>query len=86
MSEVKLVAEFGNILRTLRMSAGLSQSQLAREVYLSNSQISRLERGNRRPDLQLVCRKFVPALRLKEADSRAKSLIMAAQRAQYPSI
>jgi len=41
--------EIGKTIRSLRLRLGLTQEKLALEVNISNSEISRLERGKRNP-------------------------------------
>lgn len=45
---------FGHVLRRMREQAGLSQPALAREVYVSQSTLSRMETGQRAADRALV--------------------------------
>ena len=44
----------GERLRTLRMSAGLSQKKLAEQLNVRHTTISRIEKGEREPSLQLL--------------------------------
>ncbi|WP_184727558.1 helix-turn-helix domain-containing protein [Saccharopolyspora phatthalungensis] len=44
------MSEFGQTLRRLREAAGLSQPQLARQAYMSQSSICRYENGKQTPD------------------------------------
>lgn len=40
-----ILIEFGNTLRTIRLAKGFTQEQLANELGVEISQISRIERG-----------------------------------------
>ncbi len=42
---IELLKQFGEHLKTLRLSKGMSQEDLANDADLSISQISRIERG-----------------------------------------
>lgn len=44
------VEEIGNNIRTMRLSRGWSQSDLAKVAKISQSSIAMYERGNRRPN------------------------------------
>lgn len=55
---------FGNILRTERKSAGLSQEALALRCNIDRTFISMLERGRRQPTLKTLF-KLSDALNLK---------------------
>ena len=50
------MAAFNEILRTLRKERGLTQQQLADKLGVSYSTVSMYERGNRRPDLEMMAR------------------------------
>jgi len=43
--EAGIITEFGTLLQTLRIEAGLSQRELARRTDLSHTYISKLEKG-----------------------------------------
>lgn len=47
---------FGEALREARLRAGLKQSQLARQLYVSPAQLCRIEKGERRASLELAGR------------------------------
>ena len=57
---------FGILLKHLRIRAGLSQQALAERVGYSVALISRLESGQRLPDLQIVKDQFLPALAISD--------------------
>lgn len=44
----------GNILRNMRLSAGLSQKQLGKELNLADTTISSYERENSQPDFETI--------------------------------
>ena len=51
-----LAARFGTELRLARMTAGLTQRQLARRAMVTQQEVSRVERGNERSTLETRCR------------------------------
>lgn len=48
------MSEFANNFKALRVQAGLSQAELARRLSVSKSTIGMYERGERRPDFELL--------------------------------
>src|SRR5579872_4146245 len=60
--------KFGELLRRYRMSAGLTQEELAERSGLSARGLSDLERGARRHPQPTSFRRLVAALRLSDAD------------------
>lgn len=44
----------GNILRNMRLSAGLSQKQLAEQLNVADTTISSYERENSQPDFEMI--------------------------------
>lgn len=66
---------FGEFLRQLRRRAGLTQGELAVIVGFSVAQISRLEQGERLPDVPMVVEKFLPALALDDEPRLAQRLL-----------
>jgi LuxR family maltose regulon positive regulatory protein len=79
-------ASFGALLRHLRRRARLTQRELAIAVGYSESQISRLEQGERLPDLAMLRAQFVPALDLaNEPAWVARLLELAAATHTVPS-
>jgi LuxR family transcriptional regulator, maltose regulon positive regulatory protein len=66
---------FGALLRHLRRCAQLTQRELALAVGYSESQISRLEQGERLPDLAMLRAQFVPALALTDAPAWVDRLL-----------
>ncbi|HEY2549844.1 MAG TPA: helix-turn-helix domain-containing protein [Streptosporangiaceae bacterium] len=74
-------AEFGTLLRVLRLRARLTQRELGLAVGYSEAQISRLEQAKRQPDPSVVAALFLPALRLSaepELAARLHELALAA--------
>ena len=59
-------ATFGELLRFLRLRAGLTQLELSIAVGCSGAQISRLEKNRRPPNLPTLLARFVPALGLAD--------------------
>jgi non-specific serine/threonine protein kinase len=74
---------FGQLLRTLRVAAGLTQEELAERGGLSPRGISDLERGARRSPHPATVRRLAAALRL-DAEDRA-ALQAAARRVRAPA-
>lgn len=66
---------FGELLRHLRRRVGMTQSQLALLVGFSIAQISRLEQGERLPDIAILMEKFLPVLALEEDPLLAQELL-----------
>jgi DNA-binding XRE family transcriptional regulator len=58
-------ATLGELLKYLRLRAGLTQRELSIAVGYSESQISRLEQNQRLPEAAILRARFVPALRLE---------------------
>ncbi|MCB2299865.1 helix-turn-helix domain-containing protein [Clostridium tagluense] len=57
MTSTNEIQTFGELIKALRMSRGLSLYDLEREVEISPAYISRLERGSRRnPTMEIVGR------------------------------
>lgn len=48
------MGNFPNVFKSLRLSAGLTQEELAAELKLSKSTISMYENGNREPDFKTL--------------------------------
>lgn len=46
--------KIGEALRLIRVLNGLTQKELAREIDLSDSYVSEVERGNREPSLTVI--------------------------------
>ncbi len=66
---------FGPLLKQLRKQAGMTQRDLGAALDYSESLISSLEKGQRRPDLQAVTERFIPALGLQDDPIAAAALI-----------
>jgi len=58
-------ATLGELLRYLRLRAGLTQRELSIAVGYSESQISRLEQNQRLPEAAILQARFVPAFQLE---------------------
>jgi LuxR family maltose regulon positive regulatory protein len=76
--------QFGDLLRFLRIRAGMNQRELAIAVGYSEAQISRLEKGQRRPDLDTIRATFLAALDLDAAPEWAERLIVLASGTSLP--
>ena len=59
-------SNFGDLLRFLRRTAGLTQLELSIQVGYSHAQISRLEQNLRLPDIPTIEARFVPALGIED--------------------
>ena len=66
---------FGDLLRFLRRRVGLTQTELARTVGYSHTQISRLEQNLRLPDIPAIQSRFVSALILEEQPKAVARLL-----------
>ena len=76
------MARFGQLLRQLRTSAGLSQEELAQAAALSTRTVSDLERGVNLTARNETARLLADALKL---DTRARAGFLAAARGSNPS-
>ncbi len=81
---------FGDLLKFLRRRAGITQRELSIAVGYSHAQISRLELGQRVPDLATIAARFVPALDLGKEPAVAERLLELAaaphEAAQVPGL
>lgn len=77
---------FGILLKVLRKRAGMTQGDLAAALNCSDTQISKLEKAQRQPDLEAVITHFIPALGLQDDPATAAHLIerAAAARGERP--
>ncbi|MEZ4663890.1 MAG: helix-turn-helix domain-containing protein [Caldilineaceae bacterium] len=66
---------FGPLLKQLRKRAGMTQRDLGAALGYSIALISSLEKAQRRPDLQAVRERFIPALGLQDDPASAARLI-----------
>src|SRR4030067_25203 len=66
---------FGDLLKFLRRRAGFTQRELSISVGYSHAQISRLELGQRVPDLATIAARFVPALDLGKEPGVSERLL-----------
>jgi transcriptional regulator with XRE-family HTH domain len=73
---------FGEFLRHLRRSAGLTQRDLSQAVGYSEAQITRLENGQRLPDLAALKGLFVEALDLRREPELSEQLVALAAKAR----
>jgi WD40 repeat protein len=76
---------FGDLLKFLRRRAGHTQRELSIAVGYSHAQISRLELGQRIPDLATIAARFVPALDLGKEPGVAERLLELAAAPQEAS-
>jgi TolB-like protein len=75
-------ATFGELLRYLRLRAGLTQTELSIAVGYSDAQISRLEQNLRLPNKSSIEARFLPALGLKNEPAARERLLRLASDAQ----
>lgn len=75
------VATFGDLLRHLRLSVGLTQQQLGAAVGYSRAHIARLENGQRLPAISAVKTRFPKALDLTSQPELVSRLISLAEAA-----
>src|SRR2546423_427012 len=78
---------YGELLKFLRLRAGLTQLELSIAVGYSESQISRLEQNQRAPDEAAVAARYIPALHLESEQvwaARLLELAAASQVAEPP--
>jgi len=65
--DLQYLKAFGLNLKKIRLSAGLSQEDLAHKADSVLSQIGRIERGERAPNI-LTVKRIAEALEVKESD------------------
>jgi len=53
----EIVRRFGNRLREVRLSMGMTQAELARRADVSVAYVGRLERGRAAPGIDLLARR-----------------------------
>ncbi len=63
---------FGELLRSLRQQAGLTQQEFGQAVGYSHAHVARLEGGKRLPDITAVRSLFVEALGLRPDSEQAR--------------
>ncbi len=73
------IKTFGEMLKHLRRRARLTQRELGIAVGYSESQITRLENGQRSPDPDIVEAKFIEALGLKLDSDSAREFVALAR-------
>jgi transcriptional regulator with XRE-family HTH domain len=82
----EIVARFGQRLREVRLSRGMSQSELAHQAEITTNYISRLEGGGAAPGIDLVARLAlalgVPLAELLPTTPILDDLAVARQRAK----
>ncbi len=76
-----MFGSFGELLKYLRRRARLTQADLAIAVGYSREQITKLENGQRLPELATVRALFLPALELDPHDAFAAQLVRLADAA-----
>jgi TolB-like protein/DNA-binding XRE family transcriptional regulator len=74
---------FGELLRFLRIRAGLTQTELSIAVGCSDAQISRLEQDRRLPNVAAVEARFLPALSLGREPAARNRLLRLAEDALH---
>lgn len=67
MLDKKLLTQFGEKLRDIRVSRDVSQEDLALTVGFDRTYISLLERGKRNPSLRAIC-KIAAELRVQPSE------------------
>ena len=80
-TDMESFTTFGDLLKYLRRRARMTQRELGIAVGYSESQITRLESGQREPDAIMVEHQFVEALDLKRDPEAANRLIALAKNA-----
>ncbi|MCL5994569.1 MAG: helix-turn-helix domain-containing protein, partial [Chloroflexi bacterium] len=75
VSAMESISSFGELLKYRRWRAGLTQCALGVATGYSESQIARLENGQRLPDVLAVKTYFVDALGLRLEPALAKRLV-----------
>jgi WD40 repeat protein/transcriptional regulator with XRE-family HTH domain len=73
---------FGDLLKYLRRREHLTQLELSIAVGYSETQIGKLEKNQRRPDLTAIKALFIPALHLEEEPGLIDHLLKLAQSAR----
>jgi len=73
---------FGDLLKYLRRRQRLTQLELSIAVGYSESQITRLEKNQRLPDIAAVKALFVPALHLEDEPELTKHFLQLAESAR----
>ena len=73
---------FGDLLKYLRRRQRLTQLELSIAVGYSESQITRLEKNQRLPDLTALKALFIPALQLEEEPQLAARFMELAQKSR----
>lgn len=56
MLDEKILSQFGEKLRDVRLSKNVSQEALALSIGYDRTYVSLLERGKRNPSLRAICR------------------------------
>ena len=80
MQPSQTIDRFGDMLKFLRRRARVTQMELGIAVGYDSAHISRLENGQRLPDLATLAALFVPALDLQDEPGFAARLIELAKR------
>ena len=82
MQTLQTIDNFGALLKFLRRRAQLTQMELGIAVGYNEAHISRLENGQRLPDLAVLAALFIPALDLQDEHDLATQLLELARRAR----
>ena len=80
MQPSQTIDTFGAMLKFLRRRARLTQMELGAAVGYNEAHISRLENGQRLPDLASLAALFVPALDLQDEPGFGARLLELAER------
>ncbi len=83
-ANVESLTTFGELLRYLRRRAGLTLKELGAAVGYSESQVARLEGGQRLPDVLAIKTQFAEALRLQTEPQLLQHLVKLATVAHPP--
>jgi ATP/maltotriose-dependent transcriptional regulator MalT len=82
MQPLRTIDTFGAMLKFLRRRARLTQMELGIAVGYNEAHISRLENGQRLPDMAALAALFIPALDLQEEPELAARLLELAGRSR----
>src|SRR5215471_9597869 len=79
-------SSFGDLLKHLRLRAGLTQRELATALGYNFAHLSRLEHNQRIPDSATVKALFISALGLEDEPAWSTRLLQLSQAARSPRI
>src|SRR5215212_9225785 len=77
---------FGDLLKYLRRRERLTQLELSILVGYSETQITRLEKDQRRPDLTALKALFIPALHIEDEPKLLARFLELAQSARHEDV